>query len=222
MTGSQSGSVMSATSTSPVCTRAISEALRTTRAGPAPILWPMLRPVASIVERRLSAKRWIVRPLRLCTVSGPRLQDEDLAAGAVFAPLDVHRAAVVLLDDERLARERHDVGIVQGEALPLGARHVHGCDALRAALGVDHLDGLAAEVLADDRVLAGAQRGLVDVELIGIDRALHDGLAEAVSGRDEHDVAKARIGIEREHDARSRRRSLRTMCCTPAESAIAA
>ena len=47
MTGSQSGSVMSATSTSPVSTRVISWALRITRAGPAPIRWPMLRPLVS-------------------------------------------------------------------------------------------------------------------------------------------------------------------------------
>ena len=55
MTGSQSGSVMSATSTSPLCTRAISEASRTTRAVPAPMRCPMLRPVASTLEVRLSA-----------------------------------------------------------------------------------------------------------------------------------------------------------------------
>ncbi len=33
----------------------------------------------------------------------PRLQDVDLAGLAVLAPFDVHRAAVVLLDDQRLA-----------------------------------------------------------------------------------------------------------------------
>ena len=68
-----------------------------------------------------SLKRWIVRPVRLCTVSGPRLQDEDLAGRAVLAPLDVHRAPVVLLDDERLAGERDDVGVGQGEALARSA-----------------------------------------------------------------------------------------------------
>ncbi len=50
-------------------------------------------------------------------------------------------------------------------------------------------------------MLAGAQRRLVDVELVRIHRALHDGLAEAVRGGDEHDVAEAGVGIEREHDA---------------------
>jgi hypothetical protein len=37
---------------------------------------------------------------------GARLQDVELAVGAVLAPLDVHRAAVVLLDDQRVLGQR--------------------------------------------------------------------------------------------------------------------
>jgi len=55
ITGSQSGSVMSVMSTSPLCTRAISLARVITRAVPAPMRVPMLRPVASTWPRRLSA-----------------------------------------------------------------------------------------------------------------------------------------------------------------------
>ncbi len=43
--------------------------------------------------------------------------------------------------------------------------------------------------------------GLVDVELVRIDRALHDRFAEAVGGGDEHHVAESGIGVEREHHA---------------------
>ena len=50
MTGSQSGSVMSATSTSPLCTRVISFTSRMMRAGPAPMRWPMERPLASTFD----------------------------------------------------------------------------------------------------------------------------------------------------------------------------
>ena len=49
--------------------------------------------------------------------------------------------------------------------------------------------------------MAGAQRRLVDVELVGIHRALHDGFAKAVRRGNEDDVAEARVRIEREHDA---------------------
>src|SRR5205814_306821 len=55
LAGSQPGSVMSPTSTSPFCTRAISAASRMMRATPAPMRWPTLRPVASTRERPLSA-----------------------------------------------------------------------------------------------------------------------------------------------------------------------
>ena len=41
--------------------------------------------------------------------------------------------------------------------------------------------------------------GFVDVELVRIHGALHDRLAETVRGRDEDDVAEARVGVEREH-----------------------
>ncbi len=47
ITGSQLGSVMSATSTSPGCTRSISASWCTTRTGPVPIFWPIARPSAS-------------------------------------------------------------------------------------------------------------------------------------------------------------------------------
>ena len=53
ITGSQSGSVMSATSTSPSRTRLISAVLAMMRARPAPMRWPMLRPLTRTFERVL-------------------------------------------------------------------------------------------------------------------------------------------------------------------------
>ena len=47
ITGSQLGSVMSVTSTSPGWTRPISATLLTSRTGPVPIFCPMARPSAS-------------------------------------------------------------------------------------------------------------------------------------------------------------------------------
>ena len=60
---------------------------------------------------------------------------------------------------------------------------------------------LRAERAAQHGAMAGAESRLVDVELVGIDRALHDVLAEPVDAGDEHDVAEAGFGIEREDDA---------------------
>ena len=42
---------------------------------------------------------------------GPCLQDENLTARTVLAPFDIHRARVMLLDDEPLARKSQDVRI---------------------------------------------------------------------------------------------------------------
>lgn len=41
----------------------------------------------------------------------------------------------------------------------------------------------------------------MNIKLIGVYGALHDGLAEAVSAGDEYHVAEARFGIQREHHA---------------------
>ena len=71
ITGSQSGSVMSAISTSPFCTLFMSFSERITRALPAPIFWPMARPSASTLPRSLRWKRssWVACE-RDFTVSG--------------------------------------------------------------------------------------------------------------------------------------------------------
>ena len=63
------------------------------------------------------------------------------------------------------------------------------------------------------------QRRLVDVELVGIDRALHDRLAEPVRRGDEDGIAEAGFSIEGEHDAAEEPTSLRTIDCTPTDRA---
>ena len=54
ITGSQLGSVMSVTSTSPACTWSIWLMSLTSRTGPVPIFWPMARPSASTALLPLS------------------------------------------------------------------------------------------------------------------------------------------------------------------------
>ncbi len=73
--------------------------------------------------------------------------------------------------------------------------------AAAVAVGIDHAHLLAAERAAQHGAMALPEGRLVDVELVRIDRALHDVLAEPVDAGDEHHVAKAGFGIEREDDA---------------------
>src|SRR5690606_23948370 len=78
---------------------------------------------------------------------GARLQDVDLAVDAVAAPFDIHRAAVVLLDDDRVARQLGHLIVGQRIAVALGYRHVHRAHGPPfGPLGVEfHLDQLGAD-----------------------------------------------------------------------------
>ena len=133
------------------------------------------------------------------------LKNVDLAVGAVLAPFDIHRATVVLLDDAGKFGEFDHVFVGNGETAAIFRIHIHGTN--RAADGGIrfklHADQFGTKRLADDRELAGIKRGLKDIELIGIDSALHDGFAEAVGCGDEDHLVEARFGIEREHHAGS-------------------
>ena len=135
---------------------------------------------------------------------GSRLKDVDGAGGPVPAPFDVHGRTIMILDDQRLLRQRGDVRIVQREAVSILRGHVDRQDPLgRARGGINHLDRLSAQIPADHGEPTRAQRRLVDVELVRIHSPLNDGFAESVGGGDEHNVAKPRIGVEGEHDART-------------------
>ncbi len=135
-----------------------------------------------------------------------RLQDVELAVGAVLAPLDVHRAAIVFFDHERVPGELLDVRVAQRIAVALLGLDVGGLHQLAGGLfllgrGELHLDQLGAQVAADHGLLAGAQRGLVNVELVGVHGALHHRFTEAVARGDEHHVLEARLGVDGEHHA---------------------
>ena len=57
---------------------------------------------------------------------------------------------------------------------------------------------LLPERAAEDDAAAGQESWLVDVEFVGIDRALHNVLTEPVDAGDEYDIAETRIGIQGE------------------------
>ncbi|MCY1396959.1 hypothetical protein D9M71_119450 [compost metagenome] len=109
----------------------------------------------------------------------------------------------MFLDDQGLLGQLDDFGVAQGEAGAIGFLHVDDLNRL-AGLGfvaVDHFDRLAAQVATQDRRAAGFQGRLVHVELVGVHRALHHGLAETVGAGDEHHVTEAGFGIQGEHHA---------------------
>ena len=132
------------------------------------------------------------------------LQYVELAVIAVLAPFDVHRATVVFLDRDGHLCEFDDIVVGVRECMRVCLVDIDGFDgpAGRRIVRVDHLDGFAAEVFAQNRKTAIPERRFVDVELVRIDGTLHDGLAESVGRGYEYCVAKAGFGIECEYDAR--------------------
>ncbi len=99
---------------------------------------------------------------------------------------------VVLLDQAGPAGELENVVVGRWQSAPVARRDRDILHHLAAADVVDELELLVAETLLQNRPKACLQRGLEDVELVGIHRALDDVLAEAVGRVDQHDVAEAR------------------------------
>jgi hypothetical protein len=107
----------------------------------------------------------------------------------------------VPLDPHGLPGELLDLGIGDTEPPSILRRHLHGGHRGRCAiLRIDHLEGLCPERPAQDSAATGRQGRLVNIEFIGIYRALHECLAEPVPCRDEDHVTEARVGVQREHD----------------------
>ena len=107
----------------------------------------------------------------------------------------------MLLDGDGIGRQLGDLGIVERVAVAQFNWHVdraHRAAGLGLA-GKFHLDQLGTDVAADDGQFTGSQHGLVHVELVRIDRALHHGLSQPVARGDEHHLLKAGFGVDGEH-----------------------
>src|SRR3972149_1714535 len=107
------------------------------------------------------------------------------------------------LDFYAVTREFEHVLVSQGKMQTIGLRHldIAGEKAMRRLLRIDHLDRLGTELTFQDWLLAGSQRRLKNIELVGVHGALDDILAQAIGGSDKDDVAKPGLGVEREHHA---------------------
>ena len=135
---------------------------------------------------------------------GPRLHDVELAIITVARPFDVHRAAIVGLDGHRDAAELLDFLIADREALTALFTHFLGHHAMAGGAAgrcIDHLQMLAADIAPQDGALTGRQRRLVDVELVGINCALHHHFTQAITRGNEHHVTETGLGVEREQHA---------------------
>ena len=108
----------------------------------------------------------------------------------------------MFLNNQCLPRQFLRILVAQAETRAICGHDIHRLDPAAGGrtAGVDHLRRLGTEIATDDRPLAGAQCGLVDIDFVGIDRALHHHFAESPGCGDEHDIPESRLGVEREHD----------------------
>mmetsp|Transcript_69304 Transcript_69304/g.113452 ORF Transcript_69304/g.113452 Transcript_69304/m.113452 type:complete len:348 (+) Transcript_69304:1147-2190(+) len=132
-----------------------------------------------------------------CHRLGSRLHDVELAIVAIAGPLDVHGAAVVLLNFHRHLSQVLDLLIRGGPAVLLFLAGIHRLGA--AARLVDHLHQLGPHSTRDDGVLALRQGRLEDVPLIRVHGATHHGLAQAIGRGHEDNVFEAALRVQREH-----------------------
>ena len=107
----------------------------------------------------------------------------------------------MLFDDHRLFGQLADFSVGQAETRALGLVDFNGFDRATGLglVAVDHLDGLAAQVTAQDGRAARFEGALVYVEFVRVDRALYDGFAQAVGAGDKHHVTETGFGIQGEH-----------------------
>ena len=136
-----------------------------------------------------------------------RLHNEQFAGMTVFRPFDVHRTTVVLLDLYRLLRQLLHFCVGQGENVALLLRYIFNRHLLAVFLGwrVDHADFFRTHCATDDRRTVCRQSRFVHVEFIRVNGTLHNHLAQAPCGSDEHHLIETGFGIDGEHYAGRRK-----------------
>ena len=92
----------------------------------------------------------------------------------------------MVFDLDRRIGELQHISVTEAKARPVFGRGRLVDDRLaRTAAAVDHADLLAAQPPAQDAAVAGFESGLVHIELIRVDAALHDVFAQSPGGGDE-------------------------------------
>ena len=113
---------------------------------------------------------------------GAGLQDVEFAVQAVTTPLDVHRAAVVFFDCQRVVCQLGDFFVGNGETVAVFFRNIdvhHGFTGF-CFVGKNHFDLFRTHGFAQDGRFARFQRGFEYIEFVGVDRALYDVFTQTV------------------------------------------
>ena len=134
---------------------------------------------------------------------GTGLQDIEFAVDAVATPFDVHRAAVVFFNRQRVLCQLGNFFVGNGEAVAVFFGHIdvhHGFTGF-GFVGENHFDLFRTHSFAQNRGFTRFQRGFEHIEFVGVNRALNDVFAQAVGRSNENDLVVTGFGVESEHHA---------------------
>ena len=136
---------------------------------------------------------------------GAGLQNIDFTVHAVAAPLDVHRAAVVFFDNQRILCQLGNFFVTDGKLFALLGRNVHHLHGLAclSLFGKHHFNQFRTHGFTQHGGTAGTQSRFVDIEFVGVYRALNHHFAQTVGRGHKDDLIEAAFGIQRKHYARS-------------------
>jgi len=135
------------------------------------------------------------------------LYNVELMVQAILGPLNVHWpwhtsfGAVVLFNGHCLPGQSQHFFVGQAEGVAFFFRHRNCLDAFVGIVTVNHLDFLASLEPAQDRAITFFIGRFMDEKLIGINRTLHDRLAQAIGAGNKNNVTETRFGIQGKHDA---------------------
>ena len=129
------------------------------------------------------------------------LQDVQFAVTAIFTPFDIHRTAIVFLDDHGVFRQLNDFTVFQRIAVTQFDWYIHGFHRA-ASFGFAcefHLDQFGTDVFTDYRQFAQFQHRFVNVEFVRVNRTLHHGFTQTIAGSDEYHIFETGFSIDGEH-----------------------
>ena len=129
------------------------------------------------------------------------LQDVEFAVQTVAAPFNVHWAAVVFFDGQRVMGQLGNFGVGNGEALTVFFRYIDVGDRFTGFgfVGKDHFDLFRTHGFTQDSRFACFQSRFEYIEFVRVDRALYDVFAQAVRRGNENNLVVTGLGIDGEH-----------------------
>ena len=138
------------------------------------------------------------------------LHDKQLPRMTIFGPLDIHWAAIMFFNQQRLMGQCFYFIITESETIALYFWHIFNTHllAMLLVLGVYHPNFFGPHIAPHDGRFTVTQCGFVYIELIRVNCPLYHHFSQTMRCGDKDHLIKTRLGINREHHAR--RRQIRT------------